>query len=66
MALDKAIEHGKEKRRVWRDSRRVDPWCRNHDGRCVTCARSRKRRQRRDQLIEHDERQLAEGAGRNE
>lgn len=30
MSLDKAIEHGKEKRKQYRGSKAIDPTCRNH------------------------------------
>lgn len=30
MSLDKAIEHGKEKRKQYRGAKSVDPSCRNH------------------------------------
>ena len=30
MALDKAIEHGREQRRPYRGAKAVDPACRNH------------------------------------
>ena len=32
MSLDKAIEHGKEHRRPYRNSQRFDPTCRPHGG----------------------------------
>lgn len=32
MALDKAIEHGKERRKTYRGSKAIDPMCRNHGG----------------------------------
>ena len=40
MSLDKAIEHGKEKRKQYRGAKAVDPWCRNH-GNCKCCQKSR-------------------------
>ena len=40
MSLDKAIEHGKEKRKPYRGSKAVDATCRNH-GSCVWCERNR-------------------------
>lgn len=36
MSLDKAIEHGKEKRKQYRGAKAVDPQCRNH-GNCPWC-----------------------------
>ena len=36
MSLDKAVQHGKEKRVPFRKSKRFDVSCRNH-GRCSRC-----------------------------
>ena len=36
MALDKAIKHGKEKRKEYHGSKAFDPTCRNHGG-CPVC-----------------------------
>ena len=36
MSLDKAIEHGKEKRKPYRGSKAIDRSCRNHGG-CTWC-----------------------------
>ena len=36
MSLDKAIQHGKEKRKPYRGSRSFDSSCRNHGG-CPYC-----------------------------
>ena len=36
MSLDKAIAHGKEKRRPYRGSKHIDRSCRNH-GDCPWC-----------------------------
>lgn len=41
MSLDKAIEHGKEKRKEYRGSKAIDKSCRNHGG-CPWCERNRK------------------------
>lgn len=41
MALDKAIEHGKEKRSPYRRSKAFDRTCRNH-GTCKWCEENRK------------------------
>lgn len=41
MSLDKAIEHGKEKREPYRGSKRFDHSCRNHGG-CKWCEGNRK------------------------
>ena len=40
MSLDKAIEHGKEKRKPYYGSKSIDPSCRNH-GTCERCKGSR-------------------------
>lgn len=40
MALDKAIEYGKEKRKPYRGSKSFDHTCRNH-GSCEWCKRNR-------------------------
>jgi hypothetical protein len=53
MALDKAIEHGKEKRKPYRGSKAVDTSCRNH-GDCPWCANSRKAKKKRREPIEPD------------
>jgi len=41
MSLDKAIEHGKERRKPYRGAKAVDAMCRNHGG-CPACERARK------------------------
>lgn len=40
MSLDKAIEHGKEKRKPYRGSKAIDATCRNH-GTCRWCEENR-------------------------
>ena len=40
MSLDKAIQHGKEKRRPYRGTKAFDPACRNH-GSCSWCRSNR-------------------------
>jgi hypothetical protein len=40
MSLDKAIAHGKEKRKPYRGSKRIDHSCRNH-GSCGYCLGNR-------------------------
>lgn len=40
MSLDKAIEHGKERRKPWRGSKNIDKTCRNHGG-CDWCKGNR-------------------------
>ena len=41
MSLDKAIEHGKEKRKQYRGPKLFDRSCRNH-GSCPWCERNRR------------------------
>lgn len=41
MSLDKAIEHGKEKRKPYHGSKAFDYTCRNHGG-CPWCVGNRK------------------------
>lgn len=40
MSLDKAIQHGKEKRTQYRGMKRCDPLCRNNGG-CPFCEANR-------------------------
>lgn len=40
MSLNKAIEHGKEYRKPYRKSKKIDPSCRNHGG-CSWCEGNR-------------------------
>ena len=40
MSLDKAIQHGKERRKPWRGSKNFDKTCRNHGG-CDWCKENR-------------------------
>ena len=56
MGLDKAIEHGKEKRKEYRGAKAVDCSCRNH-GSCEYCQGNRhykneKRKQSMDAQLE--------------
>jgi len=46
MSLDKAIAHGKERRKPYRKSKRFDRTCRNH-GSCAWCRENRLYRHRR-------------------
>lgn len=46
MSLDKAIAHGKEKRKPYRGSKAVDCSCRNH-GSCSYCRNGRLHKYRR-------------------
>jgi len=41
MALDKAIQHGKEHRKPYRKAKAIDKTCRNH-GSCPYCEGNRK------------------------
>lgn len=54
MGLDKAIEHGKEKRKPYRGSKCIDATCRNHGG-CAWCAENRKHKFRDKHPPEEDE-----------
>lgn len=49
MSLDKAIEHGKEKRRRYYGSREVDKTCRNH-GSCPWCQRKIKYKRKKQKM----------------
>lgn len=51
MSLDKAIFHGKEKRKPYRGSKAVDPGCRNH-GSCPHCQRAVKYKKKRRETNE--------------
>jgi hypothetical protein len=46
MSLDKAIAHGKDKRKPYRKSKAFDPSCRNHGG-CPRCEGNRLYQQRK-------------------
>ena len=46
MSLDKAIEHGKEKRKQYRGAKAVDKQCRNH-GNCPWCQKAVKYKQKK-------------------
>ena len=54
MALDKAIEHGKEKRKPYKGCRAVDVSCRNHGG-CPWCEGNRMHRTNKELLRTQDE-----------
>lgn len=41
MALDKAIQHGKEHRKPYTGGKAIDRTCRNHGG-CLWCEENRK------------------------
>ena len=53
MSLDKAIEHGKEKRKPYRGSKSFDYTCRNHGG-CDWCRENRQHKFRDKKLNEED------------
>ena len=53
MSLDKAIEHGKEKRKPYYGCRAIDPSCRNH-GTCEWCLNNRLYRSRRLEQMARD------------
>lgn len=55
MSLDKAIRHGKEKRRPYIKAKAVDVTCRNH-GSCTWCERNRRYKMRDKHPEEKDER----------
>lgn len=55
MSLDKAIEHGKEKRKPYHGSKAIDPTCRNH-GSCQWCEENRRHKFRdKHPLTDDDE-----------
>jgi hypothetical protein len=51
VSLDKAIKHGKEHRKPYRNSKRFDSTCRNH-GSCSYCEGNRLHKHRRRKPIE--------------
>lgn len=54
MSLDKAIEHGKEKRKQYQGCKAIDPTCRNHGG-CKWCENGRLHKFKKDMPIEESE-----------
>jgi len=54
MSFDKAIEHGKEKRKAYRGSKAIDKTCRNHGG-CPWCEENRKHKFRYKRAIQEEE-----------
>ncbi len=64
MSLDKAIEHGKEKRKPYRGSKAIDPMCRNHGG-CLWCEKNRKFKMRDKHPTEKEEMSNANSRYRN-
>lgn len=53
MALNKAIEHGKEKRKEYRGSKAFDSTCRNHGG-CPSCRANRTRYKKVGKLLDKE------------
>jgi hypothetical protein len=60
MSLDKAIEHGKEKRKPYRKSKAIDPSCRNHGG-CPRCEANRTRKSKAQKVVLENTDELTEG-----
>ena len=54
MSLDKAIQHGKEHRKHYRKSKRLDVTCRPHGG-CIYCRNNRLYSHNRRKQIAEDE-----------
>lgn len=54
MSLDKAIEHGKERRKPYKGAKAVDKSCRNH-GSCNWCNSNRKYKYLKRTLFEEEE-----------
>lgn len=54
MSLDKAIEHGKEKRKPYRKAKAIDGTCRNH-GACLWCERNRRHKMRDKHPIDEED-----------
>lgn len=60
MSLDKAIEHGKERRKPWRGAKAIDPTCRNH-GDCPGCRIRREHKDEKRKLRGMDGERAGEG-----
>ena len=54
MSLDKAIEHGKEKRKPYIGAKAIDKDCRNH-GSCLWCKRAREYKIKKREKLEDEE-----------
>ena len=54
MSLNKAIEHGKEKRKPYRGTKKVSKLCRNH-GACSWCVGNRTYKNRKRMVVDKDE-----------
>lgn len=57
MSLDKAIDHGKEKRKPYRKSKKIDKSCRNHGG-CPYCETGRLHSQKRQDPLSSSDKGL--------
>lgn len=53
MSLDKAIKHGKEKRRQYRGGKAICKSCRNHGG-CPHCENGRKHRTEKRKPVQQE------------
>ena len=53
MSLEKAIEHGKEKRKPYRGCKAIDKTCRNH-GDCPWCQGKRRHKNKRRATYSED------------
>jgi hypothetical protein len=53
MSMDKAIKHGKEKRKKYHGSKSFDHTCRNH-GTCPVCRQNRQHKNRKRKLTADD------------
>ena len=53
MSLDKAIAHGKERRKPYRGAKAIDHPCRNH-GSCEYCKENRLHKFKKDEPIEEE------------
>ena len=49
MSLNKAIESGKEHRKMYRGAKSIDPMCRNHGG-CKWCEDGRLHKHKKNEL----------------
>lgn len=58
MSLNKAIEHGKEKRKVYRGAKAIDHTCRSH-GSCPWCQGNRSHKRKRREPITHERAEFA-------
>lgn len=53
MSLDKAIKHGKEKRKEWHGSQSFDKTCRTH-GNCPYCQNARSYQRKKEEAKAND------------